>query len=152
MCEDLTEKEMPSEFYEMNFIIPREIKTNCSSDLPAKLKAYLLDFNRRGYKSVALTRVVNGRVKKEHVCDFDPKRWSAELRSAGCSLVLFSRLTIIPADHDDVMNLPSQDILRSFDILAVQANSQRSFELVCERTDTIDVTFFFFYPAFYGSD
>jgi len=134
------------DFYDMNFVLPRELKTNGSSDLPAKLKASLLDFSRRGYKTVALTRVVTGRFKKEHACDFDLKRWSTELRSIGCSLALLSRLTIIPSDHDDVLNLPSQDVLRSFDLLAVQANSQRVFELVCDRSDSIDVTLLLTFP------
>ena len=143
-------------FADLNVVMLRSTcRTSLTSSLPPVPKETLRVLQASGYTTVALSRVVFGRPKKDSKCDFNPKRFTDELealRKAGelptavlgphrhgpAPLTVLSRLTLVAENPEDITEAISNEVLASYDIVAMQPTSQQTFQLACERA-TVDI-------------
>jgi hypothetical protein len=120
------------EFCDLNVVMPRATKTTRTSSLPPSLQPDLVALSCSGYSTVAISRTVYGRPKKtSDLCDFDPSGWAQvvaamsadsamlRLRDGRLPLTMLKRLTIVAETPEDASSSLSQEVVNSYDIIAV---------------------------------
>eukprot|EP00616_Rhizochromulina_sp_CCMP1243_P003930 CAMPEP_0118979310 /NCGR_PEP_ID=MMETSP1173-20130426/25676_1 /TAXON_ID=1034831 /ORGANISM="Rhizochromulina marina cf, Strain CCMP1243" /LENGTH=259 /DNA_ID=CAMNT_0006929567 /DNA_START=9 /DNA_END=785 /DNA_ORIENTATION=- len=119
--------------------------------MPKQTREALETLLESGYTTVAATRIIYGKLKKTDGCDIDPRRWMEELATGsaqsttclpilgpsaaqvGGGLTLLTRLTLVPEEPDDVPSIQSHKIAETYNVVAIQPTSQRTWELACEQ-------------------
>ena len=134
-------------FADLNLILPRSsAKTSLTSRMPLLVKDTVRAMWASGIATVALARVAYGIPAKDFRCDFDPRKFQAEVEASGPSssvagcppkapISILSRLTVVAETPEDLIKETSFDVLSSFDLVAVQPTSQQTFQLACERSE-----------------
>ncbi len=99
-----------------------------------QLPQTLLALQNLGYKSVALNHIVETRLPKAK-CPFT----KIDFPGRHPSFTQYSRLTIIMDNPQNNLGInPSNEIIRSYDLIAIQPENEKMFQVACTSLD-IDI-------------
>lgn len=97
-------------------------------NVPVELanSAYLKRLDELGWGAVAINYIFNGK---------PPRERCAYARNTAVKLKQYTRLTLVISDPQQNVGLTSNEITRSFDIIAVRPTTERTFQIACQSLD-----------------